>query len=209
MQNTVAIGAILYLANLGMEEAHNLMAETFGHKGEKVVSLNVELLKVGFEHAKKNAKPFTKEWKFSKKRRPFVTGNEVTAIAAAAAGCKFYSAYPMTPASTILHWMANHTKQTGIVVKQGEDELAVMNMTIGAGIAGVRSMCATAGGGFALMTEALGMAASWKSRWFAWKYSAAVLQRLADKDRTSRLVPGLRSIARRVSPLDRCPARHR
>jgi 2-oxoglutarate ferredoxin oxidoreductase subunit alpha len=134
------------------------MQETFGHKGQKIVDLNVSLLKVGYEHAKQHAKPFTKEWPFSKKRRPFVTGNEMTAIAAAQAGCKFYSAYPMTPASTILHWMANHTKKTGIVVKQGEDELAVMNMTIGAGIAGVRAMCATAGGGFALMTEALGMA---------------------------------------------------
>src|SRR5262249_41143103 len=70
----------------------------------------------------------------------------------------FYSAYPMTPASTVLHWMCAHSQKTGIVVKQGEDELAVMNMAIGAGIAGVRSMCATAGGGFALMTEALGMA---------------------------------------------------
>ncbi len=89
---------------------------------------------------------------------PFITGNEAIGIAAANAGCKFYSAYPMTPASTILHWMANHTHETGIVVKQGEDELAVMNMTIGAGIAGARAMCATAGGGFALMTEALGMA---------------------------------------------------
>ena len=158
MQNTVAVGAVLKLANLGIEEAHGLMEETFGHKGQKVVDLNTSLLKTGFEYAEKNAKAFTKEWTFSKKRRPFLTGNEALAIGAAAAGCKFYSAYPMTPASTILHWMANHVKETGICVKQGEDELAVMNMTIGAGIAGARSMCATAGGGFALMTEALGMA---------------------------------------------------
>jgi 2-oxoglutarate ferredoxin oxidoreductase subunit alpha len=158
MQNTVAVGAVLKLANLGIEEAHGLMEETFGHKGQKVVDLNISLLKAGFEYAEKNAKAFTKEWKFSKIRRPFLTGNEALAIGAAAAGCKFYSAYPMTPASTILHWMANHVEETGICVKQGEDELAVMNMTVGAGIAGARAMCATAGGGFALMTEALGMA---------------------------------------------------
>jgi 2-oxoglutarate ferredoxin oxidoreductase subunit alpha len=158
MQNTVAVGAVLKLANLGIEEAHGLMQETFGHKGQKVVDLNISLLKAGFEYAEQNAKAFTKEWKFSKIRRPFLTGNEALAIGAAAAGCKFYSAYPMTPASTILHWMANHVNETGICVKQGEDELAVMNMTVGAGIAGARSMCATAGGGFALMTEALGMA---------------------------------------------------
>ncbi len=158
MQNTVAVGAVLRLANLGIEEAHGLMEETFGHKGQKIVDLNISLLKAGFDYAEQNAKEITKKWTFSKKRRPFLTGNEAMAFAAAAAGCKFYSAYPMTPASTILHWMANHAKQTGICVKQGEDELAVMNMTIGAGIAGARAMCATAGGGFALMTEALGMA---------------------------------------------------
>jgi 2-oxoglutarate ferredoxin oxidoreductase subunit alpha len=150
MQNTVAVGAVLKLANMGIEEAHGLMEETFGHKGQKIVDLNTSLLQTGFDYADKNAKPFTKEWKFSKVRRPFLTGNEALAIGAAAAGCKFYSAYPMTPASTILHWMANHVEDTGICVKQGEDELAVMNMTIGAGIAGARSMCATAGGGFAL-----------------------------------------------------------
>lgn len=158
MQNTVAVGAICQLAKLGLEEAASVLKDTFAHKGEKVIDLNISLLEAGFNYAAQQAKPISKEWKFSKKRRPFVTGNEALAIGAAQAGCKFYAAYPMTPASTILHWMANHTKETGIVVKQGEDELAVMNMTIGAGLAGVRSMCATAGGGFALMTEALGMA---------------------------------------------------
>ncbi|MBS2001622.1 MAG: 2-oxoacid:acceptor oxidoreductase subunit alpha, partial [Cyanobacteria bacterium SZAS LIN-5] len=158
MQNTVAVGAILYLANLGLEEASGVMSDTFSHKGQKVIDLNVSLLKVGYEYAKKNAKTFTSEWKFSKRRRPFITGNEAIAFGATVAGCKFYSAYPMTPASTILHWMVNHAKQTGVCIKQGEDEIAVINMAIGAGIAGARSMCATAGGGFALMTEAIGMA---------------------------------------------------
>lgn len=158
MQNTVAVGAVLALAKLGLEEASSVMHDTFSHKGDKVINLNVSLLKVGYEYAEKNAKPFTKDWTFSKKRRPFVTGNEAIAFGAVAAGCKFYSAYPMTPASTILHWMAAHAQQVDVCVKQCEDELSVINMAIGAGIAGVRSMCGTAGGGFALMTEAIGMA---------------------------------------------------
>src|SRR5262249_3606938 len=144
--------------NLGWEEAANVLTDTFSHKGQKVIDINVGLLKAGYEYAKANSKPITKEWKTSKKKRPFITGNEAMAMAAAAAGCKFYSAYPMTPASTILHWMAAHFQKTGICVKQCEDELSVVNMAIGAGIGGVRSMCATAGGGFALMTEAVGMA---------------------------------------------------
>jgi len=76
----------------------------------------------------------------------------------AAAGVKFYVAYPMSPASGILHWMARNARELGIMVRQMEDEIAVANMTIGAAHAGCRAMCATSGGGFALMTEALGMA---------------------------------------------------
>ncbi len=158
MQNTVAIGAACFIGGIGMEEPGSVLADTFGHKGQKVVDLNIGLLKAGYEFAKANCEAIHKDWKFSKKRRPFLTGNEAIAIGAYAAGCKFYSAYPMTPASTILHWMASHATETGICVKQCEDELSVVNMAIGAGIAGVRAMCATAGGGFALMTEAVGMA---------------------------------------------------
>ncbi|MBY0357788.1 MAG: 2-oxoacid:acceptor oxidoreductase subunit alpha [Candidatus Obscuribacterales bacterium] len=158
MQNTVAVGAVMFLTQLEFDGAAEVMHDTFAHKGEKIIDLNVSLLKAGYEYAKANAKALKSGWKFSKERRAFVTGNEVIGIAAAAAGCKFYSAYPMTPASTILHWMANHAEEAGICVKQAEDELSVVNMAIGAGLAGVRSMCATAGGGFALMTEAIGMA---------------------------------------------------
>jgi 2-oxoglutarate/2-oxoacid ferredoxin oxidoreductase subunit alpha len=158
MQNTVALGAFLYLAQLDFDEAAGVLSDTFQHKGQEVIDKNVALLKCGYEYAKANTKPIRKDWEYSRERRPFITGNEVFAIGAIAAGCKFYSAYPMTPASTILHWMANHAHKAGVLVKQCEDELSVINMAIGAGIAGTRSMCATAGGGFALMTEAIGMA---------------------------------------------------
>lgn len=158
MQNTVAVGAIMYLTNIDMAEAENVLTDTFKHKGQKVIDHNVALLRAGYEYARANAKPITSAWKFSRQRRPFVTGNEAIALGAVAAGLKFYSAYPMTPASSILHWMASHSEKVGVLVKQAEDELAVINMAIGAGIAGARAMCATSGGGFALMTEALGMA---------------------------------------------------
>ena len=151
MQNTVALGAVLNLCQFGLEKATDVVTETFKHKGEKVVALNIGLLKCGSDYAASQSKARSqKPGQFTNKARPFTTGNEAIALAAYAAGCKFYSAYPMTPASTILHWMCANSQKTGILVKQGEDELAVMNMTIGAGIAGVRAMCATAGGGFAL-----------------------------------------------------------
>lgn len=158
MQNTVAVGAVLYLAQIDFSGAEEVLTDTFQHKGDKIVELNISLLQAGYDYAKEHFKSIVEGWKFTKVRRPFITGNEAIAMAAAAAGCKFYSAYPMTPASTILHWMANHAEEAGICVKQAEDELAVVNMAVGAGLGGVRSMCATAGGGFALMTEAIGMA---------------------------------------------------
>ena len=76
----------------------------------------------------------------------------------AAAGVRFYCAYPMSPSSGVLHWMARHARQLGIMVRQVEDEIGVINMAIGAAHAGCRAMCATSGGGFALMTEGLGAA---------------------------------------------------
>ncbi len=158
MQNTAALGALLHLFGLDVEVAAEILHETFRHKGDEVIHQNVGTLRAGYDHALKAEKPLAFKWKFARKRRPVVTGNQMIALGAAAAGCKLYSAYPMSPASSILHWLASHSEKVGIAVKQAEDELAVVNIAIGAGHAGVRAMCATSGGGFALMTEALGMA---------------------------------------------------
>ena len=158
MQNTVALGALLRLLDLDFETAAGVLADTFGHKGAPVVDQNVGLLRAGHDYARDRFVPLGCRWSFSRKRRPFVTGNEAFCLGAVAAGCKFYSAYPMTPASSMLHWMAAHAERCGVLVKQCEDELAVVNMALGAGFAGVRAMCGTSGGGFALMTEAIGQA---------------------------------------------------
>src|SRR5438132_11542827 len=77
----------------------------------------------------------------------------------AADGVKFYCAYPMSPSTGVLHWMAANGRKAGIMVRQVEDEIGVVNMAIGAAHAGLRAMCATSGGGFALMSEGLGMSA--------------------------------------------------
>src|SRR5712691_6571620 len=158
MQNTAALGALLHLMGFDVEVAAEILSETFKKKGQEVIDQNVGVLRAGHEYAAAHARPLGQRWKFSRKRRPVVTGNQMIALGAVAGGCKFYSAYPMSPASFILHWLAAHSEKVGVVVKQAEDELAVVNLAIGAGHAGVRSMCATSGGGFALMTEAIGMA---------------------------------------------------
>ena len=118
MQNTVALGAMLFVVGLEFEVAAGVLRDTFSHKGQALVDQNVTLLRAGYEFARERFVPLGLEWTFSRKRRPFITGNEAFALGAVTAGCKFYSAYPMTPASSILHWMASHGERCGVVVKQ-------------------------------------------------------------------------------------------
>ncbi|MFZ3085121.1 MAG: hypothetical protein WA097_00555, partial [Candidatus Hydromicrobium sp.] len=88
-----------------------------------------------------------------------VTGNDAVFLGALRSGCKFYAAYPMTPSSSILHLFASIEDDYNIVTKLAEDEIAVINMAIGASFAGARAMVATSGGGFSLMNEGISSAA--------------------------------------------------
>jgi 2-oxoglutarate ferredoxin oxidoreductase subunit alpha len=158
LQNTVALGAILALMGLEFATLEEILQREFGRKGEGVVEENVGAARAGFDHAQTNFPSLPEA--IPAGPRPFAVwaGNEALAMGGAAAGVKFYAAYPMSPSTGVLHWMAANARDLGIIVRQGEDELAVANMTIGAAHTGCRAMCATSGGGFALMTEAIGMA---------------------------------------------------
>jgi 2-oxoglutarate ferredoxin oxidoreductase subunit alpha len=90
--------------------------------------------------------------------RMILTGNEALALGAVAGGCKFAAGYPMTPGSSILLGISVDGPPLGLVFEQAEDEIAALNMAIGASYAGARAMVATSGGGFALMAEALSLA---------------------------------------------------
>ena len=96
--------------------------------------------------------------KISDGKRMLLTGNEALSLGAIAAGCKFMSAYPMTPSSSIMEYLAAHGEEYGVTVVQAEDEIAAINMINGAAYAGARAMTATSGGGFCLMVEGLGLA---------------------------------------------------
>jgi len=117
----------------------------------------VEAARAGYDYAEAHFHPLPGQLRKADQKWVLVTGNELLAMGAAFAGCKFYCAYPMSPATHILEWFAAHAKELGICVRQVEDEISVINMTIGANHMGVRGMCATSGGGFALMTEAVGL----------------------------------------------------
>ncbi len=91
-------------------------------------------------------------------RRALLSGNEAVAEGALAAGCNFFAGYPITPSSEIMHYMARELPKRGGIFIQAEDELAAINMVIGASWAGARAMTATSGPGFSLMQEGLGYA---------------------------------------------------
>ena len=158
LQNAGGLGAAAYLAGIPLDLLHGVLSDSFGKKAGDVVTWNLGASADGYRSAEKQTSP--NDHVLSKRGAPklLMTGNQAIALGAAAAGCKFLAQYPMTPASTVMHWMAAHSQSLGIVVKQAEDELAAIHMAIGASFAGVRSMTATSGGGFALMTEGLGMA---------------------------------------------------
>lgn len=158
-QNTLALGAALNMMGIGFNVLEGVFKAQFGRKGEAVVNENVSIARAGYEYATANFKPFARPVPMTDKRYAVLSGNTALAMGGAAAGVKFYCAYPMSPSTGVLHWMAAHGRKAGILVRQVEDEIGVVNMAIGAAHAGVRSMCATSGGGFALMTEGLGLSA--------------------------------------------------
>jgi len=158
-QNTLALGAALSMMGIGFQALQSVLTEQFKKKGEAVVSENVGLAKAGYDYATANFKPFAWPLPLTENRYAVLSGNVAMAMGGAAAGVKFYCAYPMSPSTGVLHWMAAHARRAGIMVRQVEDEIGVVNMAIGAAHAGVRSMCATSGGGFALMSEGLGLSA--------------------------------------------------
>ncbi len=158
-QNTLAMGAALSMMGVGFQSLESVLTEQFKKKGQAVVDENVGIARAGYDYATQNFKPMEHPLPMTEKKYAVLSGNAAMAMGGAAAGVKFYCAYPMSPSTGVLHWMADHARKANIMVRQVEDEIGVVNMAIGAAHAGVRSMCATSGGGFALMTEGLGLAA--------------------------------------------------
>lgn len=160
MVNTVALGSTLAILGGNLEILNNLINESFS---KEIADQNLLAAKEGFEYVQKNFKdklltvlnPLP-----NSKDKMIVNGNEAIALGSIAAGLQFAAIYPMTPTSNILTVLAEYQEEYGFIYKQPEDEIAAINMAIGASVAGARSMCATSGGGFCLMAEGYGLAAN-------------------------------------------------
>ena len=148
--NTIGLGVILKYFNIPMDIAEGVIKKLFK---QRAFEDNLLALKEGY-----NLIDGKYELKLKEDRKIIINGNKALALGAIAAGCKFYCGYPMTPSTSILSYLSSISNEMGIMVDQVEDEIAALNMALGASYAGVRSMTGSSGGGFALMVEALSFA---------------------------------------------------
>lgn len=157
--NTVATGAVLGMLGMDMNIIEAVINETFGAKGQDVVAVNQRAALAGYEFAVKECIECGFRTNALKgASRMLISGVDAIALGSIASGVKFYAAYPMTPSTGIMNYMASQASRYGLIVEQAEDEIAAVNMAIGASFAGIRSMTATSGGGFSLMIEGLALA---------------------------------------------------
>jgi 2-oxoglutarate ferredoxin oxidoreductase subunit alpha len=160
MANNVALGAVMFLIGLSPQILKAVVGEIFSGKGGTIIKQNQQAVQAGFDYAQQKfaTERIQLEKATKKEDKILLSGNEAMALGAISGGLKFYAAYPMTPVTGILHYLAARAKEYKLVVKHAEDEISVINLALGASFAGVRAMVATSGGGFCLMTEGLSMA---------------------------------------------------
>jgi len=157
--NSVACGVIAALAGVELDFPVNVIRGVLSDKAQDMIDGNIASVKKGFEFARGGLKSAGFKITPGQARDNFLmTATDAMVLAAVKAGCKFYSAYPMSPSTGIMTGLAGLASKFGIHVEQAEDEIAAINMIIGASFAGARSMAATSGGGFALMVEGLSLA---------------------------------------------------
>ena len=155
--NTVAAGALCAAVGLPVERLNEVLEETFARKGEDIVKKNLAAARAGFDQAQALSSAPLPGQQGTGPNPSYVGAHEIIPIAAAAAGCRFMAAYPMSPSTGIITALSRDP-ELGVLVEQVEDEISAINMAIGASAAGGRAMTATSGGGFALMAEAISLA---------------------------------------------------
>jgi 2-oxoglutarate ferredoxin oxidoreductase subunit alpha len=160
--NVVAVGMLAGLLGMELNNVCDYVKQFFSTKAADIVQKNVQAAEAGFRLAEDLARREKISIDVSSdanvKDQILLSGSEAVALGAIAGGCNFISAYPMSPSTSVLVFLAKHAKDFGIIAEQAEDEIAAVNMAVGAWYAGARAMVSTSGGGFALMTEGLSLA---------------------------------------------------
>lgn len=148
--NTIGLGAILRYFGLPLKIAEDVLNEVFEGKAAQD---NIDAVSEGYKLTESKCQLQVQE-----DHHIIINGNDALSLGAIAAGCRYYCGYPMTPSTSILKYFSYKSEEIGIAVDQVEDEVAALNMALGASYAGVRAMTGSSGAGFALMSEALSFA---------------------------------------------------
>jgi len=160
VRNTISLGVLGALIGMDRAIVRELVTTQYTRKGEKIVAQNIGAIEAGEQFVREHH-PRPSGYGLTAKPdgdRLLMMGNDAIGYGALVAGCRFMAGYPITPATDVLEWMAKYAPRYGGIVVQAEDELAAINMTVGAAYAGTRAMTATSGPGQALMTEGIGLA---------------------------------------------------
>ena len=161
--NIIALGVIFALLNTDKDILFSLIKENFKSKRQDIIDNNIKAVDIGFEKAKKLIASEELN-KILIKTNPeiidnyILDGTQAIGLGAIAGGCNYACFYPMAPSTGIGTFLAQHALGFGMIVDQSEDEISVINKTLGASYAGARSFISTSGGGFSLMTEGVSLA---------------------------------------------------
>jgi 2-oxoglutarate ferredoxin oxidoreductase subunit alpha len=155
VRNMLIAGYVAAHIGVSKEILEQTVVSKLESYGDALLKANLAAITSGFNIARKTTTVILPK---TISNKIILSGNQAIVLGAIAAGCRFYAGYPITPASDILDWMASLLPGFGGAILQGEDEIASLGAAIGASFAGVKSMTATSGPGFSLMTEMIGMA---------------------------------------------------
>lgn len=158
--NMIALGIIAEVVGLSQQSIEFVLTRQLSKKGEEAVQTSLEAIVAGRQAAAGLARRPLPIGKPGNGEHWIISGNQATGLGAIRAGIRFVAAYPITPATEILGWLASRLPSVGGALIQAEDELASISMLLGASFGGVPSLTATSGPGLALMMEGLGLAVS-------------------------------------------------
>ncbi|MBI5750487.1 MAG: 2-oxoacid:acceptor oxidoreductase subunit alpha [Nitrospinae bacterium] len=160
LSNTISAGSILALLDINKMDAEEFVKKQFAKKGEEVIEKNLKALERGYLYFLENFR----SWKFTdikaqkNNKLIMINGSEAVGFGAIAGGCQFIAAYPMSPSTGVFTYITGKAKEFNIISEQAEDEIAAINMALGASFSGARAMTTTSGGGLSLMAEGLSLA---------------------------------------------------
>jgi 2-oxoglutarate ferredoxin oxidoreductase subunit alpha len=161
MLNTAVLASASALIGFPLDYMAEVIRENFGRKSAELAETNLEVAQDAYDVTLDHfgdTFPYRVRPVEGAPKRMLLHGNEAFAFGALAGGCRFMSAYPMTPATSVVEWLSGVPDHYGMVTKHAEDEIAAVCMALGASYTGARAMTATSGGGFSLMVEAMGLA---------------------------------------------------